>query len=108
MGRGRHARALASEASLRAGRTIPIIIAAACLAPASADAQIPGYNPWKHSQAVWKLRDQCRRSAFKQFPDYTAESNAKRDRAEQRCLEASNLPTSPPQAPRESSGSSRR
>jgi hypothetical protein len=96
---------------LRADRTIPviiIIIAAACLAPVSGGAQIPGYNPWKQSESVWKLRDQCRRSAFKQFPDYTAEGNAKRDRAKQRCLEGNNLPTSPPQAPRESSGSSRR
>jgi hypothetical protein len=95
---------------LRAGRTIAaiIIIAAACLAPASGDAQIPGYNSRKQSQSVWKLRDQCRRSAFKQFPDYTAESNAKRERAEQHCLEANNLPISPPQAPGESSGSSRR
>ena len=93
---------------MRADRTIlAIIIAAACLAPGSGSAQIPGYNPWKQSQAVWKLRDQCRRSAFKQFPDYTAESNAKRNRSEQRCLEANNLPTSP-QAPGESSGSSRR
>jgi len=85
-----------------------VVLGAACWAPLPAEAQIPGYNPWKQSESVWKLRDQCRRSAFKQFPDYTAEGNAKRDRAEQRCLEGNNLPTSPPQAPRESSGSSRR
>jgi hypothetical protein len=85
-----------------------IIVAIAALAPSSSRAQIPGYSPWKQSESVWKLRDQCRRSAFKQFPDYTAEANAKRDRAEQRCLEGNNLPTSPPQTPRESSGSSRR
>lgn len=94
---------------MRAHRTIAfIILAIAALAAATSRAQIPGYNPWKQSESVWKLRDQCRRSAFKQFPDYTAEGNAKRDRAEQRCLEGNNLPTSPPQAPRESSGSSRR
>jgi hypothetical protein len=93
---------------LRAGRIISVVIAAACLASLSARAQIPGYNPRKQSESVWKLRDQCRRSAFKQFPDYTAEGNAKRERAEQRCLEGNNLPISPPQTPRESSGSSRR
>ena len=92
-----------------AHRTIALIIlAVAALVPASGGAQIPGYNPWKQSESVWKLRDMCRRSAFKQFPDYTPEGNAKRDRAEQRCLESNNLPTPPPQAPRESSGSSRR
>lgn len=85
-----------------------LVLGTAYLAPLPASAQIPGYSPWKQSESVWKLRDQCRRSAFKQFPDYTAEANAKRDRAEQRCFEGNNLPTSPPQTPRESSGSSRR
>ena len=85
-----------------------LVVGAACLGQLPAEAQIPGYSPWKQSDAVWKLRDQCRRSAFKQFPDYTAEGNAKRERAEQRCLEGNNLPTSPPPVPRESSGSSRR
>jgi hypothetical protein len=85
-----------------------LLLGTACVAQLPAEAQIPGYNPWKQSQSAWKLRDQCRRNAFRQFPDYTAESNAKRDRAEQRCLEANNLPTSSPSAPRESSGSSRR
>lgn len=89
-------------------RALSIVVIGATCAAVPAEAQIPGYNPWKQSESVWKLRDICRRNAFKQFPDYTPEGNAKRDRAEQRCLESNNLPTSPPQAPRESSGSSRR
>jgi hypothetical protein len=94
---------------MKLSRALPLLVlGTACMAQLPAAAQIPGYNPWKQSQSTWKLRDQCRRNAFRQFPDYTAEGNAKRDRAEQRCLESYNLPTSPPSPPHESSGSSRR
>ena len=96
------------SAWLKANRVLPIIAVAACLVPASVAAQIPGYSPWKQSQSAWKLRDTCRRNAFKQFPDYTADSNAKRERAEQKCLEAYNLPPASPQPPRESDGAARR
>ncbi len=93
---------------MKLSRALLLVAIGAAWAQVPAEAQIPGYNPWKQSETVWKQRDICRRNAFKQFPDYTPEGNAKRDRAEQRCLESNNLPTPPPQAPRESSGSSRR
>jgi len=54
--------------------------------PAAADAN------WKTSSAVWKQMDACTRAARKQFPDYTAEANAKREAARQKCLRSSNLP----------------
>jgi hypothetical protein len=74
-----------------------ILVAATCLSTVSL-AQIPGQNVWKESESVWKLRDDCRRNAFKQFPDYTVEANAKRERAERQCLEANNQPYTAPRA----------
>lgn len=38
----------------------------------------------------WAQSDKCAASARRQFPDYTPEANAKRDRAMQQCL-ASNF-----------------
>jgi hypothetical protein len=40
----------------------------------------------------WKTMDSCTRQAQKAFPDFTAESNAKRDAALKACLSANNLP----------------
>jgi hypothetical protein len=54
--------------------------------PAMADAT------WKTSSAVWKAMDNCTKAARKSFPDYTAESNAKREAQRQNCLRSSNLP----------------
>jgi len=36
--------------------------------------------------------DNCTRAAYKQFPDHTADANAKREAARLKCLRASNLP----------------
>jgi len=66
-----------------------VLLVAAALAaapPASADAN------WKTSSAVWKSMDKCSQAALKNFPDYTAESNAKREAARLRCLRGGNLP----------------
>ena len=50
----------------------------------------------------WSQADRCAASATRQYPDYTAESLAKRDRALQQCLSDSVLaPRAPlePQSP---------
>jgi hypothetical protein len=36
---------------------------------------------WKTNSAIWKLRDACTTQAQKAYPDYTPESNAKREKA---------------------------
>jgi hypothetical protein len=63
-----------------------------------------GDSNWKTSNAVWRVRDKCTEQARKAFPDYTRESNAKREKARQDCLRANNLPVEgnpipPPQQP---------
>jgi hypothetical protein len=53
-----------------------------CLAAPSraADAQ------QQQSFGYWKGQDNCAKSARKQFPDYTKESNAKREQAFRTCM----------------------
>lgn len=60
--------------------------------PAGAD------QNWKTSSMVWRQMDNCTRAAQKAYPDYTRESNAKREKARQDCLRSENLPgeASPP------------
>ena len=71
-------------------------------------AQLPTQErAFTRSERVWKLRDTCARISQKQFPDHTAEGNAKRERAFQQCLEANNLPYEPITPPKGGSGSSR-
>lgn len=41
---------------------------------------------------TWASSDRCAAAAQRQFPDYTPESNAKRDNAMKQCLAQSNLP----------------
>lgn len=43
----------------------------------------------------WKLMDKCVRQAQAAFPDFTAESNAKRDASLKTCLSSENLPPRP-------------
>jgi hypothetical protein len=40
----------------------------------------------------WSASDRCAAQAQKQFPDYTPESNAKRDNAMKQCLASGYLP----------------
>jgi hypothetical protein len=83
-----------------------IVLASACVIGSQSWAQLPGQeNAFKRSERVWKVRDACARTAQKQFPDHTAEGNAKRESSYRKCLEANNLPYEP--SP-ENSGSSRR
>jgi hypothetical protein len=43
----------------------------------------------------WAATNRCAQQAQKAFPDYTPESNAKRDARLRECLAASNLPPRP-------------
>jgi hypothetical protein len=49
----------------------------------------------------WAQSDRCIAAAQKAFPDYTADSLAKRDAALQQCLATGILPPRAPQAPQE-------
>jgi hypothetical protein len=49
--------------------------------------------------ASWKAMDNCARQAQAAFPDFTAESNAKRDAKLKECLGAGNLPPRQPEMP---------
>jgi hypothetical protein len=42
-------------------------------------------------QNYWKVADKCAKQAQTAFPDYSAESNAKRDAKLKECLNANNL-----------------
>jgi hypothetical protein len=66
----------------------PLLVAAVLVLPRPAAAD----SSWKTNSAVWKQMDNCTAAARKQFPDYTRESNAKREQARLNCLRASNLP----------------
>jgi hypothetical protein len=58
---------------------------------------LPG-NLWAYTAygnqelSRWAASDRCAAAAQKQFPDYTAESNAKRDQAMKQCLANGFLP----------------
>jgi hypothetical protein len=47
----------------------------------------------------WKTMDKCARQAQMAFPDFSPDSNAKRDAALKNCLNANNLPPREPLAP---------
>ena len=49
--------------------------------------------------AKWKTMDTCAKQAQTAYPDFNADSNAKRDAALQNCLNANNLPPREPLAP---------
>jgi hypothetical protein len=50
-----------------------------------------------HTAAVsWKAADKCAKQAQAAFPDYNAESNAKRDAKLKECLSAGSLPPREP------------
>jgi hypothetical protein len=70
---------------------VRIAIAVAGLSlPVAAFAQS---TPWgKGDVARWTASDRCAQRAQKAFPDYTAESNAKRDAQLKLCLASGGLP----------------
>ena len=56
-------------------------------------------QPGIAAMASWKAMDNCARQAQAAFPDFTAESNAKRDAKLKECLGAGNLPPRQPEMP---------
>jgi hypothetical protein len=51
------------------------------------------------AEAIWKVMDICAKQAQAAFPDFTADSNAKRDAKLNECLESNNLPPRQPEQP---------
>ena len=65
------------------------------LAPSAARASQQGVLVMKN----WKTMDQCTKEAQAAYPDFTPESNAKREAKEKECLAGKNLPPREPLAP---------
>ena len=65
-----------------------VVFVLVALAPAVANADPQGQLLMKK----WAGSDRCSQVAYRAFPDYTAESLAKRDLAFQQCLAGGNLP----------------
>ncbi|HUZ71700.1 MAG TPA: hypothetical protein VMU87_01835 [Stellaceae bacterium] len=72
------------------GRLAWLAFAAALLLPGAAMADM---NQSDASKA-WREADNCTHEAFRKFPDYTRESNAKREVARLSCLRNHGLPGS--------------
>jgi hypothetical protein len=85
----RASRRAAQPAGAALAVALALIVLLGFSAPAFADAK------WTTSQSVWKQMDSCARAAYKQFPDHTADANAKREAARLKCLRAANLPADP-------------
>jgi hypothetical protein len=73
---------------IRAAAVILLLVLAAAPAQASQQGVVVGKN--------WKSMDTCTRQAQSAFPDFTAESNAKRDAKLKECLAGGNLPPREP------------
>jgi hypothetical protein len=65
-----------------------VVFALAALVPAIANADPQGQQLMKQ----WVGSDRCSLQAYRAFPDYTADSLAKRDQALQTCLATGHLP----------------
>jgi len=74
----------------RLGQAFLILILG--LAPAAAMASQQGVVATKN----WQTMDRCAKEAQTAFPDFTAESNAKREAKEKDCLAGQNLPPREP------------
>ncbi len=71
-------------------RLLVAIVLSAALVPATA---LAGSQEGTTAEKAWHGDDDCARKAFKLFPDYTPESNAKRDRAMRRCTATGQVPS---------------
>ena len=67
-------------------------VAALLLFAATAEATWQG----QQSLSSWKRMDNCAKQAQAAYPDYSAESNAKRDAKLKECLNSNNLPPRQP------------
>ena len=65
-----------------------LAFAAAALLPRAAHADMDQ----KNSGDAWRQADRCAHEAFKLYPDYTPEANAKREAARRACLREHRLP----------------
>jgi hypothetical protein len=74
---------------MRFSRQLAAIFAALLLAGA---ARAHADSLQRESSSIWAAETECSREAFKQFPDYTADSNAKRENYRRACLRAKGLP----------------
>jgi hypothetical protein len=77
----------------RLGTALPVLLLT--LAPAQASQQ--GVVAMKN----WKTMDLCAKEAQTAFPDFTADSQAKRDAKLKECLAGKNLPPRDPLGPRQ-------
>ena len=69
---------------------LALILATAALAlPRNAVAD----QNFKTNSIYWNLRDKCTHQAQLAYPDYTPESNAKREKMRKNCLLSNNLPS---------------
>jgi hypothetical protein len=72
-----------------------LLLAAVAVLPSRAHADSSQAN----SFAAWRQGDDCARQAFRKFPDYTKDGNAKREAARRECLRQHRLPVSGDPAP---------
>jgi type II secretory pathway component PulL len=76
-------------------RSIALLAVAVFFAPALAEASAQGTQVIKN----WKSSDKCSQQAQTAFPDFTPESNAKRDAQLKACLEGQRLAPRAPNGP---------
>jgi len=68
-----------------------ISLAALLVAGSSGPAAAADINQHK-AAAAWKQSDNCAQEAFRKYPDYTPQSNARREAARQACQRNHRLP----------------
>jgi hypothetical protein len=73
------------------------MLAAAAVILASTD--VEATQQGQGALVNWKRMDGCARQAQAAFPDFNAESNAKRDAQLKECLKVNGLPPRQPRAP---------
>jgi hypothetical protein len=71
-------------------RTALVVLMAFALATGAAEAAVTQQG--NAADAKWKTMDTCAKQAQAAFPDFSPESNAKRDAKLKDCLNANNLP----------------
>ena len=79
----------------RFAMTLPILALLLALAPGAARATQQGVVVTQK----WKTMDVCAKQAQTAFPDYSADSQAKRDAKLKECLQGNSLPPRDPLAP---------